>query len=194
MQINYLGELCFKIKTAKKTIVLDPFEKNSHGFMSKTEADIVIFSSTSEKSLARITNVPFIIDGPGEYEIGGVFVLGIAFNKNTDKETTIYTIKTEDLRICYLDNIKAKLTEKQLEEIGEVDILFIPPVNNNGLKTKEIAEIVNDIEPSLVLPVPNENLKSFLDESGYENCRQEKKLIIKKSDLPQETQIILLNS
>jgi len=193
MQINYLGQFCFKIKTAKKTIILDPFEKNSHGFMPKTETDIVIFSSTAKKSLTRITNTPFIIDGPGEYKIGGVFILGIAFNKNTEKETTIYSMKAEDLRICYLDNIKAKLTEKQLEQIGEVDILFIPPINaNKGLDVKGIAEIVNDIEPCLIVVVPNDNLKFFLNESGFGTYQKEKKLIIKKADLPEETQIVLL--
>jgi L-ascorbate metabolism protein UlaG (beta-lactamase superfamily) len=145
----------------------------------------------------------FLINGPGEYEVKEVFVQGIASEKEKGINT-IYTIETEDLKICHLGCLNQKeLTDEQLDKIGEVDILMIPVGDGEVISAKEAVKIMSQIEPQIILPMyyhlPKLKIKldgvdKFLKMIGVKKIEPLPKLNIKKKDISaDEVKIILLS-
>jgi len=123
---------------------------------------------------------PFLIEGPGEYEIKDIFIQGIAsFYPNT-----IYTIDAEEMRLCHLGDFNQKeLTPEQLDKMGDIDILLVPA---------GASKIVSQIEPRIVIPT-GEGISKFLKAMGRKTIAPQPKILIKKKDLPkEETKVIVL--
>jgi L-ascorbate metabolism protein UlaG (beta-lactamase superfamily) len=218
MHIIWHGHSCFQIispqgKEEKIKMVIDPFGEKVGLRVSKLEADILLIthSHDNHSNLKSVSGTPFLIEGPGEYEIKGVFIRGIlAFHDNSQGEergqNTIYTIETEGIHLCHLGDIGQKeLTDSQLQELGEIDILIIPVGGVYTINSKEASTIISQIEPRIVIPmhyqVPKlklgkklEGVESFLKTMGKKSVEKLPKLLIKKKDLPkEETRIIVLN-
>ncbi len=215
MEIYWKGHSFFKIETEpqkkqKVTIAIDPYDLSIGLKVAPLEADILLITHNhydhNNKSL--IKGSPFLIEGPGEYDVKGVYIEGIeAFHDDKKGEergkVTVYTIESEDIRICHLSDLGQKeLTDYQLERMGEVDILFIPVGGVYTISHKEAPGIISQIEPKIVIPMhyalPGLKLEidrvdKFLKEMGIKEPERLKKLKIKKKDLPQETKIILLD-
>jgi len=166
MQIIWYGHSFFQIltqKSKKKTIkiAIDPFDEKIGLKPPLVEADILLIthSHPDHNNAQTVKDSPFLISGPGEYEIGGVFIKGVpAFHDDEGGkergEVTIYTIESEDLKICHLSDFGQKeLTEEQLESIGDIDILMIPIGGVYTISAKEAAKIVSQIEPKIVIPM-----------------------------------------
>ena len=152
---------------------------------------------------------PFLVDGPGEYEIKGIFVQGIdSFHDEKEgKErgrNTIYTIEAEGIRFCHLGDLGQKeLTDDQLESIGHVDVLMIPVGGEFTISSSEATKIVGQIEPKMVIPMhyalPKLSIKldsvdKFLKAMGKSNGEPQDKLVVKTSTLPKdkEMEIVVL--
>lgn len=213
MEIIYLGHACFKIKTTQTTLIVDPFDPAMVGMkLSTQEADVVLTTHdhNDHNFLAAVKGYRKAIDGPGEYEVGSISVIGYpAYHDNEKGEkrgkNTIYLIEAGDIRILHLGDIGHNLSEKTIEEIGEVNILLIPV--GNGAFTigpKQAVEIIRDLEPQITIPMhyqtPQTNkdnfpnllpLDDFLKESG-KTAESMPKLSIKVSDLAEEQKIIVL--
>ncbi len=211
MHIIWHGQNCFqiitqKIKDGQVNIVIDPFSKEIGLKPPSLSADILLISHNQHHNLKSIKGNPFLISGPGEYEVKRVFIQGIPSKELSDKQSernTIYTIESEEIRICYLGNLKQKeLNKNQLEEIGEVDILIIPIGGTDTINSKQASEIINQIEPKIVIPmhyqIPKlklklKSLKEFLKVMGQSSIEPQNKLIIKKKNLSgEEIKIIVL--
>lgn len=217
MEITYLGHSCFRIKGKKNIIVTDPFDHPRLGFkMPPTSADIVTIShhhqdhdSTAVVKATSKRSEPFLVDGPGEYEIAAVSIFGIAsFHDNSSGakrgENTVYVINLDGLRLAHLGDLGHKLTETQLEEVNGVDILFIPIGGTYTIDDNEAIEVIGQIEPLIVIPMHylTKEMKSdfgikltvddFLKAIGEEGIKTRDKLIISKDKLPQEREIVVL--
>jgi len=216
MQIIWYGQSFFQIIAASKKnsqvkIVIDPFDESLGLKIPKLEADILLVSHDhfDHNNIKSIGGKPFLINGPGEYEVKNVFIQGIfSFHKNSQSQeregNTIYTIETEDLKICHLGDLGQKeLTEEQLEEIGEVDILMIPIGGIFTISSKEAPKIMSQIEPKITIPmhyslpklkIKLDSLDKFLKVFGIKSLSPIKKLSIKKKDLsPEEAKIVVLS-
>lgn len=206
MQINYLGHSCFKIKSRDIVLVTDPYDKSIGWSLPKTEAQIVTISHehSDHNSLANIEGNPIVIRAPGEYEIAEISIFG--WSTFHDKvqgaqrgKNTIYVYKIEEVSLCHLGDLGHKLDDKQLEEVNGVDVLFVPIGNKFTISPKEAVEVINQIEPRIVIPmhyqVPNlaitglANLSDFLQEIGKPSVQPVSKLIITKTSLPEEMQV-----
>ncbi|MBN1370113.1 MAG: MBL fold metallo-hydrolase [Dehalococcoidaceae bacterium] len=210
MEINWLGKTCFRIKGKQTTIVTDPFLPEAAGSLSRTNADILCLSyqKPEEAGEVKIGGEPYIIQGPGEYEVGGVLVIGIPSFQDESKgsirgKNTIYALEIEELAICYLGKLGHMLTDEQIEVIGNVDILLLPVGGNVTINATQAARLVRNIEPNIVIPMyyktpaANEELDpvdKFLNEIGSQGLTAQAKLNISKNSLPQGTQIVLLES
>ncbi len=202
MIINWYGHSCFKIteQGGRLTIVTDPFAKSIGLTPPRISADIVTVSHQhhDHNNVKTLSGEPFVIDSPGEYEIQGVKITGcLSFhdqNKGKDRgENTIYLIETEKIRLCHLGDLgQKKLSDKQLEIIGEVDILMTPVGGIYTIDAAEAAQIAKQLQPSLIIPmhykVPGlkielEKLDKFLKEMGINGDKPIEKLNIKKKDL-----------
>jgi len=220
MTIIWHGQSCFQIsisqgKNNHVNIVIDPFSEEIGLRLPELQADILLtthdhYDHNNVKAVSAPTSgsPPFVIKGPGEYEIKNVFIEGISswhdnFQGRERGENTIYTIEAEDLKLCHLGDFGQKeLTEEQLEKIGDIDILMIPIGGIYTISAREAMKIMSQIEPKIIIPmhyqIPKLNIKldgldKFLKMVGIKSITPENKLSIKKKDIsPEEVKIIAL--
>ncbi len=198
MQIQWLGLGSFRIQTKNSVIVTDPYSDNSGLKMPKNKADLVLVSDAENElanNISRLSGDSFVIDGPGEYEVGGTFVYGIPATN------TVYLIEDEGLRVVFLGGLTTSLTDKQLELIEGSHILLLPV----GTLSKEVRTVlISQIEPRVIIPymykqpklkVQLDDLSVFLKEMGIKKATPEKKYTIKANQLPaEETNVVVLAS
>ncbi|MFH1598148.1 MAG: MBL fold metallo-hydrolase [Patescibacteria group bacterium] len=212
MNISWLGHASFKMEGREATVVTDPFDKKRVGFrLPKVTADIVTISHDhlDHNSVKDVSGNPFVITKPGEYEIKNVFIRGIVTHHDQKEgqergTNIIFSINMDGLKIAHLGDLGHKLSDEQLDHLGEIDILMIPVGGVYTIDAKAAVEVISQIEPRIVLPmhykVPGlkvevEGIKKFCSEMGLKENNYQDKLKITKKDLPQdETQVILLRS
>jgi len=171
MNIQWHGQSCFQIiarreKNSPISIVIDPFDESLGLRVPKLEADILLITHSHRdhnnvKAVSATTSgsSPFLISGPGEYEVKEVYIQGIhSWHDEREGrergENTIYTIEAEDLKLCHLGDFGQKeLTEEQLEKIGEVDVLMIPVGGVYTISAKEAIRVMSQIEPKIIIPM-----------------------------------------
>ncbi len=212
MVITWYGQSCFKIQSGDTILIIDPFDKSIGLTPPRGQADIVAithhhYDHDNVEALAGAN--PFVVDGPGEYEVKGVNITGVvAFHDSKEgKERgtcAAYIIEIEGIKICHLGDLgQAKLTNEQLEIIDGVDILMIPVGGAYTINGEEAADIINQIEPKIVIPmhykIPGLNIKlesvdEFLKEMGIPKKEAVDKFTIKKKELPleEETQVVVM--
>ncbi|MBU0670548.1 MAG: MBL fold metallo-hydrolase [Patescibacteria group bacterium] len=202
MHITWLGMSCFKIQANDTTIIINPYQDKFGLKLSKAKADILMSSSPEEdvsNNFSRIMGDFFQVDSPGEYEIQGTFIYGIRAGEGDQKNTTIFLLESEDIRVAHLDTINHSLTDQQLETMEGADVLLLPV---SSLTPEKRQKLISQIEPRIIIPmyynIPKckaklEDLTKFSKEMGGKTTNPMDKLIVKKKDLPQdETQLIVL--
>jgi len=210
MKINWYGQTCFRIDTQVEKgktvdILIDPFFDKELGIRGpKLDADILMVSQDRQEA---VSGRYFLITGPGEYDVKGVYIQGIRGDTNSDKKerTTIYTMEAEGIKLCHLGILgQNELSSNQLEKINEVDILMLPVGGGKSLDVKKAVKVMSQIEPKIIIPmyykVPKIKIKldkidSFLKELGIKSLEPLPKLNIKAKDLPKdEAKIIVLSA
>lgn len=190
----------------------DPFSAEMVGFSyPQTEADIVTVSHEHEDHSATdsVSGQPFIISGPGEYEVKEVMIFGFgAFHDSSSGsergKNTMYLLEMDGLRLAHLGDLGHELTGEQLEELDGVDILFVPVGGHFTLTSKQAAEVVSKIDPKIIIPMHYQErglnqavfaklspVEEFLKEIG-EEVTPIAKLTISRDRLPEERQIVVL--
>jgi len=184
-------------------MVFDPFQKTIGLTPPAGEAQIVLISHdhSDHNNTKSLKGTPFIIDSPGEYEYQGIRVRGIRSFHDSEKGkkeglNTIYSAVLEGINVVHLGDLgQNELTDRQIDALGEVDILLIPVGQISTLGAKEAATVINQIEPKIVIPmhywvkglkVKIDNADAFLKEIGQKEAKPQEKLVIKQKDLPQE--------
>ncbi len=214
MDITPLGHASFKIRTKAATIITDPYDSAMVGlkFPKNIEADVIIVSHDHQdhNAVAQIAASPFVVSGPGEYEVKGVHIRGIAsFHDDAQGakrgKNTLYHIEADGLRLAHLGDLGHTLSSSDIEQLGEVDILFIPTGGTFTIDAKQAAAIVNDIEPAIVIPMhygrrelnqkefgPLAPVSDFVKEMGKIGLMPQTKLSVTKDKLPEEMQVVVL--
>jgi L-ascorbate metabolism protein UlaG (beta-lactamase superfamily) len=216
MLITWLGHSAFKLqgKTNSETVtvITDPFFPEKVGLkLPRLEAEIVTISHGHDdhNNAAAVKGDPRVIDGPGEYEMKGVFVEGIS-SYHDDKQgaergsNIIFRIEIEDLSITHLGDLGHELDNKQLESLEGTDILLIPIGGTYTIDAQKAVNVINQIEPRIVIPMhydvpglklgkPLANLDAFLKAIAVKP-RYEEKLKIVKKELPQEDMEVIVLS
>ncbi len=209
MNISWFGHSCFRIEAKEGSILIDPFSKEIGLKPPRIKDDVVLVSHHhfDHDNTGEANPEAFIIDGPGEYEKQGISIRGISsfHDKSAGKErgtNTIYVIKAEDMTICHLgDYGQDKFDDRQLEEIGDVDILMVPIGGVYTIDYKEAASVISQIEPKIIIPMHYKikNLKveingpeKFLKEIGLTPEKIDKLKIVKKNLPVEEMKLIML--
>jgi len=217
MDITYLGHSCFKIRGKSGVVVTDPFEDSNGIKMPKVSADVVTSShdhsdhnfvgavggtSTREK--------PFVINAPGEYEIQGISVFGFSSYHDDKKgqergKNTIYTIHVDDIVIAHLGDLGHELSQRQVDQINGVDVLLVPVGGVYTIDPQVALKVIEQVEPIYVIPMHYKvsgmskefaelkTVDDFVKEAGVESKAQDK-LSLQKSTLPEDREIVVLNS
>ncbi len=207
MIINFFGNQFFKFQVGDTVIATDPFSKESSFKGPKFGAQIVLQSTLHEdmsggEDLSYGNKEPHLLKGPGEYEVSGTFIKGFNTYTNYDginhsSGTTYYVFEFDGMRVLFLgaagrDEEKAH-EKKTIAVEGVVDILCIPITGDGRLNPKQAAEIVNNIEPKIVIPmgftdVKDQNLQAFIKEIGADAQTEiQEKLTLKKKDIESAT-------
>lgn len=215
MNIVWKGQSCFQISTTPNknglvSIVIDPFDKETGLKVPKFQANILLTTHNhrDHNNTRAVSGEYLLINRPGEYDIKSIFIEGIpSFHDDSQgKEkgaNTIYTIKSEDIKICHLGDLGQKeLNPEQLKRIGEVDILMIPIGGTYTIDSSEAIKIMAQIEPKIIIPmhyhlpgmkIKLDSIDKFLKILGIKKAETTAKLSIKKKDISdQEAKIITL--
>ena len=192
------------------SVVTDPYDHNTVGYAPlKLRADIVSISQDEpgHNFVSAVKGNPFLIKGPGEYEIGGVFITAIQTDgrgkkKSDDPRNTLYVFDYESVTVAHLGNLRSVPSQTGIEALGQVNIALVPVGGGNGLTAANAGEVVSMLEPGIVIPmqfstpdtaVNLEPLDKFLKEMGAGTPIPEPILKISRSTVPTETRIVILD-
>lgn len=197
-----------KISQGDTVVAANPFGKNSSYKPIRFGARIGLVSTNHPdyngvENLAHGEKVPFIVSGPGEYEIGGIAISGFLSPTPFGKDgllNTIYTVELEGIRLCLLGALSsAELSPELFEGIGGVDILFVPISGGDLLSPADAEKIAVSLDAKLVIPIAwdtdEKQLALFKKESGSEGVLPIDKLTLKKKDLEgKEGEVVVLEA
>jgi len=208
VDITWLGHSCFRIKGSQAIIITDPFPPELGYTLGKQTANIITVSHQhpSHSYTQGIGGEPRIIKGPGEYEISGILIIGIAtFHDNQRGQVrgknTVYVMEIDGVSVCHLGDLGHMLSTEQVEEIGRVDVLFLPVGGGSTINAAIAAEVILQLEPNAVIPIHYktpaikrelDSVDVFLKEMGMGQIEPRPKLTLSKSNLPLSTQVFLL--
>jgi L-ascorbate metabolism protein UlaG (beta-lactamase superfamily) len=209
MDITWLGHSCFLIKGKEKTIITDPCHPDLGYRLGDPEADIATLSHShrGHSYIEGVAGDPTQIRFPGEYEIGGTFITGIPSFHDTQKgelrgKNTIYIIEMDGISLCHLGDLGHPLDSHLVEELGDINILFLPVGEVSTIPVDTATEIMRQLEPAIVIPMHYKTdvftgnlspVDKFLDKLRLKELEAKPKLSITSSSLPSTTQVILLN-
>lgn len=207
MEITWLGHSCFRIKGTKTTIVTDPYVPEGSETPLKLAADVITMSHAGHSYAQVFSGNPHFIRGPGEYEIGGVLILGLpTFQDNAGGaergKNTVYLMEIDEVSILHCGDIGHMLNAAAIEEIGNVDILMVPVGDKTTIGATTAAEMVRRLEPKIIIPMhyPVKNFDAdlepvdkFLKEVGGKEITPQPKLTVTKPRMPLVTQVVLLD-
>lgn len=206
MIITYLGKQFFKVTQGDLVVAFNPVSKSSKtGISAKFGADIALVTTNHADfngvdQLTHGERFPFVINGPGDYEIKDIFVKGVISSALiSDKEyiNTIYSIIVDGMNLVFLGSLNdIEISKEAREGIGMPDILFVP-VGEGTLDAKSASKIALSLEAKMVIPMDYDasSLKSFLKEMSEEGVKPIDKLTIKRKDLEgKEAEVVVLEN
>jgi len=198
MIITYQGVEFFKVQFGDITIAFNPISKDSKFKPTRFFADIALVSlnhpdMNGVENLSYNGKDPFVISGPGEYEVKGVFIKGFVSKTKydgKDRINTIYSVTLENMNICFLGALSdINLSSEVKESLGDVDVLFVPIGDNNVIDAAKADKLSVEIEPKIIIPMHfgevgvKDALKKYLKEAGEDNIKPIDKLTLKRKDL-----------
>lgn len=209
MVITWYGQSCFRLESKDVSLLIDPFSPEIGLKPPKIKDNIVLVSHQhyDHNNIEGMPEESFLIKGPGEYEVKGVFIRGIQsfHDKSQGQErglNTIYVIKMEDMVLAHLGDFgEGRLSEEQIEKIGDVDVLMIPIGGVYTINYKEAVEAISQIEPKIIIPMHYkiqgsksdiDGPEKFLKEISLTPEKVEKSYKIQKKNLPAEEMKLVL--
>ena len=213
MEITWYGHSCFRLtERSLATVVADPFDSKSIGYSPlRLKADIVTVShdAPGHNYAEAVKGTSHVITGPGEFEIGGVFITGVQTDgagsgkKAKDQvRNTLYVFDYDGLTVAHLGDLKQVPTQAEVEAMGNVNVALVPVGGGGGLSAAKAAEVVSMLEPNIVVPmhystpdakVPLDTLNKFLKEMGLSKQESQPSLKVTRSSLPEETHVTVLD-
>jgi L-ascorbate metabolism protein UlaG (beta-lactamase superfamily) len=217
MEITWYGHSCFRLTERNyATVVTDPFDSKTIGYDSlRLKSDIVTVShdAPGHNYTDAVKGVSHVIDGPGEFEIGGVFITGVQSDsassgkkksKNGDPSVrnTIYVFDYDGITVAHLGDLNVTPTQSEIESLGTVNVVLVPVGGGGGLNAAKAAEVISLIEPNLVIPMHYstpaaklslDTLNKFIKEMGLSKLEPQPSLKVSRSSLPNETHVVVLD-
>jgi L-ascorbate metabolism protein UlaG (beta-lactamase superfamily) len=211
MELIWYGHSCFRMaERSMATVVTDPFDYHQVGYDSlKLKADIVTISYNTPEynNLTAVKGDPHPITGPGEFEIGGVFITGVQTNglsKHTATEirNTLYVIEYNGVTVAHLGKLNRVPSQTEVEELGPINVALVPVGGSGSLSAAKAAEVISLLEPNIVIPMQYatrattlklDPLNKFLKEMGLADVQTVPSLkLTSANSLPEETRVIVL--
>ena len=215
--VQYLGHSCFRLRGRDGIVLTDPFDRSVGLDIGRPTAHIVTVSHkhpdhANVAAVKPMREQLFTVEGPGDYEVGGIMINGVRTYHDSKKgaelgKNTVYVIHMDDVAFCHLGDLGHELTTQQLDEIGNVDVLFIPVGGGETISPAMATSVISQIEPRIVVPmhyaVPGQQtfmtdlapIEKFTHELGIKEVVAEEKLTVNANSLPaegEETRVVVM--
>lgn len=207
MELTWYGLSCFRLTERKyASIVTDPFAPALGIELPTIKADVVTVShdARGHNHLKGVSGYQHVLNGPGEYEIGNVFITGIATNHDDNSaHNVLYMFDFGGITIAHLGDMQKVPSQTQIEALEEINVLLVPVGGGKSLNAAQAAELVSMLEPNIIVPMHyhisglNLSLDSvdrFLKEMGVTDPKEESSLKISATGLPEETEVVILTA
>ncbi len=211
MEITWHGHSCFRLTQRRMiSVVTDPYDGPSIGLPPlKLKADVVTVSNDApgHNFIEAVKGTRHILTGPGEYEIGGVFITAIRTDgkgkKASSTRNILFLFDYEGVTVAHLGNMQRVPSQSEIEALGTVHVALVPVGGGNALTASQAAEVISLLEPSVVIPMhyktPGTTAKlasvdRFLKEMGVEKVTPVPSFKIAPSGIPQELQVVVLQN
>jgi L-ascorbate metabolism protein UlaG (beta-lactamase superfamily) len=210
MEITWYGHSCFRLTERNfVTVVTDPFDNKMVGYDAlKQKAEIVTIShdAPGHNNSGAVKGTTHVLTGPGEFEIGGVFITAVQTDsvgkkaKDTTRNT-IYVFDYDGITVAHLGDLQKIPTQSEIELLGTVNVALVPVGGGSSLNAAKAAEVVSMLEPNLVVPMhystPDSKIKldeinKFIKEMGLSKQEAQPLLKVSRSSLPDETHVVVL--
>lgn len=210
MEITWYGHACFRLtERGLATVVTDPFDPKEIGYDAlKLKADILTVSQNTpgHNNLSAVKGEPYTITGPGEFEIGSVFITGVQTNghskKDTDPRNTLFVFDYNNITVAHLGNINRVPSQSEIEALGNVKIALVPV--GGSIDSDKLAEMIRLLEPNILIPMMYQTpssttklqpLNDFIKAMGIEKEPEAQPSFQVKSrgSLPDETKVVVLD-
>ncbi|MDP2684420.1 MAG: MBL fold metallo-hydrolase [bacterium] len=201
MHISWLGGTAVKIQAKPfdqdVVLVIDPYKPETGNFPRNLTASVALYTR-GEKDSITISGDPFTLSIPGECENKGVLITSVQGEKPNE---TMFRVDAEDISVAHLGQAGKQLNDTQLSILSGVDVLLVPVGGKDCYDAEAAVKVINSIEPRVIIPIAYKSdndtksatVESFLKEMGSGPIVAEKKVILRKKDLPQEEmQIVVL--
>lgn len=207
MDISWYGHSCFRItERGQVSVVADPYGDSIGLPPLKIKGDVVTIShdSAGHNNVAAVRGNPHVLTGPGEYEIGGVFISGIAMHytgEDTTRWNVAYFFQYDGLTVLHLGDLSHVPDQSTVEALGEVNVLLVPVGGGNALLTSHAVDVIAMIDPHYIVPMhyqlpglnlPLEPVDKFLKAMGVSKVHEEDMLRITAGSLPEQPQVVVL--
>jgi L-ascorbate metabolism protein UlaG (beta-lactamase superfamily) len=211
MEITWYGHSCFRLsERGMASVVTDPFDHTAIGYMAlKVRGDIVTVSQDApgHNNITVVKGRKHTLTGPGEFEIGSVFITGVQTNGPgkrgaNDMRNTLFVFDYNGVTVGHLGNLQRVPSQTEIEALGTVHVALVPVGGGGGLNAAKAAEVVSLLEPGIVIPmhyhtaeskVKLASLNRFLKEMGLGKVEPQDTLKISRSTIPDETRVVVLN-
>ncbi|MDO8473621.1 MAG: MBL fold metallo-hydrolase [Dehalococcoidia bacterium] len=209
MDIYWLGHSCFRLKGKGSNIIIDPVSPEVGYTIGKLEADIVAVTHQhpGHNYVQGVGGPVKVVSGPGEYEIGGVFITGVpSFHDDKSGEirgmNTIFNIEMDGITVAHLGDLGHVLTSKTAAEIGRVDVLLVPVGGVSTIDAIGAAEVVRRLSPKWVVPMHYktpatkrdlDTVDKFLKEMGAKDLISQPRLSVTSTGSQTSLQVVLLD-
>ncbi|MGB8707041.1 MAG: MBL fold metallo-hydrolase [Dehalococcoidia bacterium] len=209
MDITWLGHSCFRIKGKEVTVITDPCHPSLGYSLSRLQANIVTLSHfhPGHSYTQAITGEFKVIKGPGEYELKETFITGIATWHDAVQgqklgKNTVYLLEMDSITLCHVGDLGHLPDSELIEDMGDIDVLFLPVGGVSTIGGSTAAEIVRRLTPKVAIPMHYktpalkkdlEPVDKFLKEAGVKEKVSQPKLSVSRSNLPTSTQVIVLD-
>jgi len=209
VDITWLGHSCFRIKGSQAVIITDPYPPDLGYTLGKQTANIVTISHQhpSHSYIKGVGGEYHVVNGPGEYEISGVLIIGVDTYHDTQRgqvrgKNTVYVMEIDGVSVCHLGDLGHVPSSEQLEEMGNINVLLLPVGGGSTISAAIATEVMRQVEPNIVIPMHYktpaikrelDTVDVFLKEMGRGQVEPRPKLNVSKSNLPISTEIIVLS-
>ena len=165
MKLKWNGHSCFTLTFANgTTFVTDPFDDTVGYPLCTVRADAALTSHGhfDHNHVQSLTGTPKVFDEPGEYELNGVRITGVASFHDPEQgalrgRNVIFIVEGDGMKIVHLGDLGHMPDETQFEAIKGADILLLPIGGTYTITTEQAAELIAQAKPRAAVAMHFQN-------------------------------------
>ena len=207
MDVIWYGASCFRLQSAAVSVLTDPFDLPPGTRLP--EADVVTISQREARHRLQVDGGYRLVDGPGEYEIRGMPVNGVATRRTVAADAPapatplagrnfVYTLQMDGVALCHLGRLARAPSAQEVQELGSPDVLLVPLGEPHGLTVQQAVQLSSQLEVKLIVPMllgGNDDqgaLERLCKELASDVAHPEARLSVSSSGLPASARVAVL--